>query len=101
MKGKYDFLILHLLSKNEMYGFQIIKKLAENCSDVDFELKTGTLYPLLAAMEDKGFLSSRITVQSGRERKVYKATLLGKEYLLQQKERWYKWEAFTNKILGL
>ena len=55
MKGRFDFLILHLLSKEEMYGFQIIKRFAENCAEDEFELKTGTLYPLLAAMEDRGF----------------------------------------------
>ena len=38
MKGRFDFLILHLLSKEEMYGFQIIKKFAENCTDGEFEL---------------------------------------------------------------
>ena len=62
-------------------------------------VKTGTLYPLLAAMEDRGFLSSRTASLSGRERKFYRTTEQGKEYLLQQTERWYKWEAFTNKIL--
>lgn len=44
MKGRLDFLILHLLSKEEMYGFQIIKRFAENCAEDEFELKTGTLY---------------------------------------------------------
>ena len=27
MNGRFDFLVLHLLSKEKMYGFQIIKKL--------------------------------------------------------------------------
>ena len=101
MKGRFDFLILHLLSKEEMYGFQIIKKFAENCTDGEFELKTGTLYPLLATIENRGYLSSRTACLSGREHKFYKATAMGKEYLLQQKERWYKWESFANKILEL
>lgn len=55
MKGRFDFLILHLLSKEEMYGFQIIKRFAENCAEDEFELKTGTLYPLLAAMRIEVF----------------------------------------------
>lgn len=101
MKVRLDFLILHLLSKEEMYGFQIIKKIAENCTEVEFELKTGTLYPLLATMENSGFLVSRKAWIHGREHKVYKTTVQGNEYLLQQKERWYKWESFTNKILDL
>lgn len=85
MKGRFDFLILHLLSKEEMYGFQIIKRFAENCAEDEFELKTGTLYPLLAAMEDRGFLSSRTASLSGRERKFYRTTEQGKEYFLQRR----------------
>ena len=101
MIGRFDFLILHLLSKEEMYGFQIIKKISDICTDTDFELKTGTLYPLLATLEDKGYLSSRLIMLSGRERKVYQATEQGNAYLLRQKERWSKWETFANKILEL
>lgn len=101
MRVRLDFLIMHLLSKEEMYGFQIIKKISDICADTDVSLKTGTLYPLLATLEDKGYLSSRLILLSGRERKVYKATARGNEYLLQQKERWYKWESFANQILDL
>ena len=44
MNGRYDFLILHLLSREEMYGFQVIKKVSDRCTDAEFELKTGMLY---------------------------------------------------------
>ena len=57
MNGRYDFLILHLLSREEMYGFQVIKKVSDRCTDAEFELKTGMLYPLLSALEAKGYLS--------------------------------------------
>ena len=39
MNGRYDFLILHLLSREEMYGFQVIKKVSDRCTDAEFELK--------------------------------------------------------------
>lgn len=71
MNGRYDFLILHLLSREEMYGFQVIKKVSDRCTDAEFELKTGMLYPLLSALEAKGYLSSRLVPVAGRERKVY------------------------------
>ena len=60
MNGRYDFLILHLLSREEMYGFQVIKKVSDRCTDAEFELKTGMLYPLLSALEAKGYLSSQL-----------------------------------------
>ena len=56
MRGRFDFLILHLLSKEEMYGFQIIKKFAEQYTEAEFELKTGTLYTLLEKMEHRGYM---------------------------------------------
>ena len=54
MNGRYDFLVLHLLSREEMYGFQIIKKLFDT-TDGEIEMKTGTLYPLLQALENNGY----------------------------------------------
>ena len=51
MNGCYDFLILHLLSREEMYGFEVIKNVSDRCTDAEFELKTGMLYPLLSALE--------------------------------------------------
>ena len=92
MNGRYDFLILHLLSREEMYGFQVIKKVSDRCTDAEFELKTGMLYPLLSALEAKGYLSSRLVPVAGRERKVYKATESGIDYLAHKKEKWYRWE---------
>lgn len=86
MNGRYDFLILHLLSREEMYGFQVIKKVSDRCTDAEFELKTGMLYPLLSALEAKGYLSSRLVPVAGRERKVYKATESGIDYLAHKKE---------------
>ena len=52
MNGRFDFLVLHLLSKEKMYGFQIIKKLFD-ATDGEIEMKTGTLYPLLQTLENK------------------------------------------------
>ena len=46
MNGRYDFLILHLLSREEMYGFQVIKKVSDRCTDAEFELKTGNAFIL-------------------------------------------------------
>ena len=39
MNGRFDFLILHLLSKEKMYGFQIIKKLFD-ATDGEIDMKT-------------------------------------------------------------
>ena len=46
ISGNTDMLILKLLEKQDMYGYQMIEELAKQ-SDHTFELKAGTLYPLL------------------------------------------------------
>ena len=52
-------------------------------------------------MEAKGYLSSRLVPVAGRERKVYKATESGIDYLAHKKEKWYRWGEFANSILEL
>ncbi len=47
-------LILRLLEE-DMYGYEMIEALREKSQNV-FELKAGTLYPLLHGLEEKNFV---------------------------------------------
>ena len=100
MNGRFDFLVLHLLSKEKMYGFQIIKKLFD-ATDGEIEMKTGTLYPLLQTLEKRGYIAVSLLPINGRDRKVYHITENGRIYLSEQKERWIKYRAIANRILEL
>ena len=48
-------------------------------------------------MEDRGFCHREPLLCPAENASFTGQTEQGKEYLLQQTERWYKWEAFTNK----
>jgi len=61
-----------------MWGYRI-KKHVETKFDV--KLRHGALYPLLNALEYKGFLTSRKQQRGGRTRKVYAITRKGKQYV--------------------
>ena len=50
-------MLLKLLSEKDMYGYEMIETLRQRSQNV-FELKAGTLYPLLHNLEAKGYLSS-------------------------------------------
>lgn len=52
IKGSTVMLVMSVLKKNDMYGYKIIKEL-ELQSESVFELKEGTLYPILHALEKK------------------------------------------------
>lgn len=95
MSGSTTLLILSLLSGGEMYGYEIISTLAER-SDKTFELKEGTLYPLLHSLErDKCVESFEKTSPQGRTRKYYRITKKGRG-LLEEKEK--EWSLFSQKV---
>ncbi|BAY93345.1 MULTISPECIES: PadR family transcriptional regulator [unclassified Tolypothrix] len=75
--------ILHHAVKKPIFGLGIIEELAHH----GYKLSAGTLYPMLHDMERKGYLSS-VEERSGRQnRRVYRATDLGKITLEDAKEK--------------
>ena len=50
--GSMGMMILKLLSEKDMYGYEMIESLRQRSQNV-FELKAGTLYPLLHSLEAK------------------------------------------------
>ena len=57
-KGVLEMLVLKLLSKEKMYGFQLNSKKLQLCNSKYFSLKEGTLYPILYRLEDDGLVKS-------------------------------------------
>ena len=57
VSGSTMMLILKLLEEKDMYGYEMIETLREKSENV-FELKAGTLYPLLHGLEEKEFVKS-------------------------------------------
>ena len=81
VSGSMTMLILKLLSEKDMYGYEMIDTLRQKSQNV-FELKAGTLYPLLHSLEDKGFLTVYEQEVAGKTRKYYSLTrkrISGKE----------------------
>ena len=75
--------ILHHAAEHEIYGQWIIDELARH----GYRLSPGTLYPLLNAMEKRGYLKSRKQHEGRTARKFYRATPLGKKGLALAKVR--------------
>ena len=67
VSGSTSMLILKLLEEKDMYGYEMIEALREKSNNV-FELKAGTLYPLLHGMEEKGYLGSYEQEEGGKTR---------------------------------
>jgi DNA-binding PadR family transcriptional regulator len=69
--------VLHHASQGPVFGLWIIEELREH----GYSLSPGTVYPMLHAMETKGYLSVTVVRQGRRVRRMYRATALGRAAL--------------------
>ena len=98
--GGLDMLVLRLLSEREMYGFEIIAELSKRSQEV-FQLKEGTLYPLLRRLENEGAVTSRAEKIEGRIRRYYKITKKGSGRLEERKAEWDRYSVAVNAVMTL
>lgn len=100
LTGTTTMLILKLLEEADMYGYQMIEELNRKSKNV-FELKAGTLYPLLHTLEQKELVTSyEKTADNARVRKYYRLTKKGRQYLREKKKEWEAYTSAVNNVLG-
>lgn len=99
LKGSTTMLVLNLLVDKNMYGYQMIKELTEKSENV-FELKEGTLYPILHSLEENNLITSYWDESTGKKRKYYAITDEGKKHLKEKKEEWKLFSSGINSVLG-
>ncbi|NLK00243.1 MAG: PadR family transcriptional regulator [Clostridia bacterium] len=99
LKGNTTVLVLSLLNREPMYGYQMIKEI-KNKSNGIFSFKEGTLYPLLHSLESKGVVESYWWGESGsRQRKYYQITTEGQLLLEEKKKEWALFSSTVDNIL--
>lgn len=99
VSGSMAMMILKLLSEKDMYGYEMIDTLRKRSENV-FELKAGTLYPLLHSLEDKRYLLSYEQEAVGKIRKYYHLTKAGKKQLKQKEEEWKEFTRAVASVMG-
>jgi DNA-binding PadR family transcriptional regulator len=100
LTGSMTMLILKLLSEKDMYGYEMIDTLRKKSQNV-FELKAGTLYPLLHGLEEKGMLKVYEQEFLGKTRKYYSITKEGKKLLKSKTEEWNEYSGAIANVLAL
>lgn len=78
--GIPELLILTLLGKKEMYGYQIVKAIQETTRDA-LAFGEGCIYPLLRSLQKKGQITSRPHEVDGRVRLYYALSVKGRRQL--------------------
>lgn len=78
----------HAVEEGPVYGLWMIEELGRH----GYRLSPGTLYPILHALERKGYLRSMREQAGSRVRRTYAATADGRKALASAKQR--VWELF-------
>ncbi|MBE5870822.1 MAG: PadR family transcriptional regulator [Lachnospiraceae bacterium] len=100
VSGSMTMLLLKLLSEKDMYGYEMIETLRQRSENV-FELKAGTLYPLLHGMEDKGLLTVYEEEVTGKVRKYYRITKEGHKMLQKKTDEWTQYSDAVVRVLAM
>ena len=94
-----SLLVLSLLRGQDLYGYQMITEL-ERRSDHTFQMKEGTLYPVLKKLENSGYVTAYEAEANGRTRKYYHITQKGLKQLAREADAWYAYSHGVNSVLG-
>jgi PadR family transcriptional regulator, regulatory protein PadR len=99
-RGTLEMILLNMLASRPMYGYELVATLESRGGEL-FQLKEGTLYPVLYRLEDAGFVASRWeTVERGVPRKYYSLTPAGVRELQRLVGDWSDFVAAVNGLLG-
>ena len=96
--GATEMLLLSLLSQKPMYGYEMVLTMREQSNHV-FDLKAGTLYPLLHDLEQKGLVVSWDGAANGRVRRYYALSPAGRDALRDQVKQWKAYAAGVRRVL--
>lgn len=99
LKGSTNMLVLSLLEKENMYGYQMIKELSQKSQNI-FEFQEGTLYPILHGLEEKNYITSYWDEVGGKKRKYYSITKDGKKHLEEKKKEWKTFSNGIHQVIG-
>jgi len=100
LKGIAPVVVLEILSRGEMYGYELSRAIEQRSGDI-LTLGKGTLYPLLYNLEAKKLVTATWQeADSGRKRRYYSITSKGKSQLARQKAELTELTTGLNVIFG-
>jgi len=99
LNGLPELLVLRLLSRREMYGYQIVEEIrAQTGGELSFG--EGCIYPYLHHLEAEKHVSSQRREVDGRSRNYYKLTARGQKRLDELGSEWKRVTAGVALLMG-
>lgn len=100
-RGTLEMILLKLLSEKPMYGYELVSTLEARGGQA-FQLKEGTLYPVLYRLENAGWIEARWeTLERGVPRKYYQLTPTGVAQLSTLMSDWQEFSSAVQRILSI
>jgi PadR family transcriptional regulator PadR len=96
--GLSELMVLRLLEKQEMYGYEIVQAIAARTRQV-LAPGEGVIYPLLHALEKDGALKSHRKSVGGRSRIYYGLTARGAKRLAALTDHWSALKGAVGAVL--
>ncbi|MDD5063477.1 MAG: helix-turn-helix transcriptional regulator [Phycisphaerae bacterium] len=100
LKGIAPVVVLQILSRGPMYGYELGKAIEQRSGEI-LSLGKGTLYPLLYNLEAKKLIRGRWEkTSSDRKRRYYSITSKGKAQLAEQRGQLKELNAGLKLVFG-
>lgn len=100
LPGSTTMLVLAVLKDQELYGYRIIEELAQRSQNV-FQMKEGTLYPILHSLEKEKLVEGRdARSPNGRTRRYYRITKAGLRALEEKEQTWQTYAKAVTAVLA-
>lgn len=99
MSGVPELLVLRLLARREMYGYELVKAV-RLVTDESIVLGEGVVYPVLHGLERNGALRATRKPVNGRTRVYYSVTPKGRQRLDRLSDEWDRVSTGINAALG-
>jgi PadR family transcriptional regulator PadR len=99
LNGVPEMVVLTLLSRQEMYGYQLVKSIQEH-SEEQFAFGEGCIYPILHYLEQHRLVTSQRREVEGRSRHYYRLTTRGQKRLAELTRDWEAVVKGVNLVLG-
>lgn len=98
-KGTTELLVLSLLNKEDMYGYQICQMLTEKSNHI-YMISEGSLYPILYRLSQAGYVTERVELVKRRSRVYYHLEESGQKYFQQCLSEYRMLISSISEILG-
>jgi len=98
LRGSLELMVLSVLADGPKYGYLIQQQLRTTSRDM-VDIQAGTLYPILHRLEKDKAIRAKWDESTGRPRKWYELTALGRKRLVQRTQTWEAYVECVRRVI--